>query len=107
MHTHTGSQNAVLNRDNSSINTIAVSRIFCAKPKNTVAPTNAAAPAETGGNTAFQAAALANAIIPPSIIDGVIRPPYAPASEASSTAAHFVASSASAVCQVSASAKLN
>ena len=74
-HKHSGSHSAGDWRDNSNINTSAVIGIFCPTPKNTVAPTNAAAPMSTPGSRAFHAQAAKNAISPPSIIDGVIRPP--------------------------------
>ena len=50
MHRHMGSQTAVDWCDSSSRNTSEVSAMFCAKPKKTAAPINAAKPNGTGGN---------------------------------------------------------
>ena len=102
-----GSQTAVDWCDSSSRNTSEVSTMFCAKPKKTAAPINAAKPNGTGGNTRFQHHAPINAVNPPSIIDGVMRPPYAPAMPANSTASHLAASRPKAACTVSWCEKLN
>ena len=84
-----GNNSSTEKRDNSSINTQDVIGIFCARPKNTTAPTKADIPKDIG------AIAIAHTVpntIPkvlPNIIDGVIRPPYAPAAKASKTATHL------------------
>ena len=51
------------------------------------------------GKNAFHNAALAKESVPPSIIEGVISPPYAPAASASNTASHFSTASCRLSCQ--------
>lgn len=78
---------------------MAVSGILSDTPRNTAAPTTAALSDGIAGKTLFHAAAAAKETVLPSIIDGVISPPYAPAASAIKTTGHLTAASSKAYCQ--------
>jgi len=86
-------------RDISNNNITAVSGIFCANPRYVAAHTKAAIPGAMIGKNSFHPIANINPSIPPSIIDGVIRPPDAPATIAKTTANHFVTNKPIPYCQ--------
>lgn len=78
---------------------MAVSGILRETPRKTAAPTTAALSEDISGKTPFHAAAAAKAMVLPSIMDGVIRPPYAPAASAIKTTSHLTAVSSRLCCQ--------
>lgn len=83
----------------SKIKTAAVSGILRETPRKTAAPTTAALSDGISGKTLFHAAAAAKEMVLPSIIDGVISPPYAPAANAIKTTSHLTAVSSRLCCQ--------
>ena len=70
---------------------MAVRGILRETPRKAAAPITAALSDDMAGKKVFHAAAAAKAMVLPSIMDGVISPPYAPAASASRTTNHLTA----------------